>query len=305
MTKENSLEITPYADGFLDLDGLHQMYWQQSGNPQGVPVVVLHGGPGAGLNPKHRRYFDPDFYRIIAYDQRGAGRSLPSGELRNNTAFDLVEDLEALRKFLKIERWIVTGSSWGSTLTLLYAQTYPEACLALVPRSIYLGTPDEKDWQSEGLPYLFPDAFEKLGDQTLEQASAGILSDKKAVSEKAMHDTYRFYTKIGRIVSEEYEESADFPASLARIEAAYHQNNLFLKDCSILENMEKISPIPGVILHGRYDMICPVISAFQLAKAWPKSKLVIIPDAGHSNSEGQFPEKMTKVFEGLKQNFIP
>src|SRR6266705_2913012 len=232
-------EIEPRGSGMLRLDPVHSMYWEQSGDPAGIPVVFLHGGPGAGSTPKHRRFFDPGAYRIVVYDQRGAGRSTPLGELRDNTTPYLVADIETLRRHLGVERWVVFGGSWGSTLAIAYAQAHPERCLGLILRGIFLCRRSEIEWFLYGLRGIFPEPW------------ANFAGDVVALG-------------------------------LARIEAHYFVNDIFLPENSLLANARRLRGIPGVIVQGRYDMVCPPVSAHELYRAWPQAEYRIVPDAGHS-----------------------
>src|SRR5260221_4894069 len=273
-------EIQPYSDGYLDLDGLHKMYWQQSGNPDGLPVVVIHGGPGAGLNPLHRRFFDPEFYRIIAYDQRGAGRSTPNGEVKDSTAQDLIEDIEKLKNHLGIDKWLVSGASWGSTLALLYAQHHPHSCLGLIVRSIFLGREFELHWTTRDIRAVFPDAWEKAVNFLPPDRRDNIMtayhdlvwnSDPEIHTPAAAH--YLEYFR--RIATLNPSDQRGIPALVlsrdvsplifARLQTFYSHHRLFLQGYDILDNMAELRKLPGFIIHARYDMVCPILTAFDLA----------------------------------------
>lgn len=290
-------EIGPFETGYLPLPGGHVMYWEQVGNPRGRPVLFLHGGPGAGAGAVHRRFFDPGFWRIIIFDQRGAGRSRPLGALEANTTPDLVADIELLRSHLDIPQWLLFGGSWGSTLALAYAQSHAAHVLGLVLRGVFLGRPAEIQWFLDGLRRIFPDAH---------AAFAGFLPAAER------HDLLRAYLR--RLTDPDplihlpaarawsvYEGSCStlLPSpdtvsafahdrtalGLARIEAHYFANELFLPTGGLLAHMARIRHLPGEIVQGRYDMVCPPCTAFDLAAAWPGARLTIVPDAGHSALE--------------------
>ena len=287
-------EIEPYASGMLPLDAIHEMYWEASGNPSGIPVVLLHGGPGAGSTPKHRRFFDPTAYRIVVYDQRGAGRSLPLGELRENTTLHLVDDLERLRTHLGIESWLVFGGSWGSTLALAYAEAHPRRCLGLVLRGIFLCRRSEIEWFLYGLRDIFPEPWERFAG-FLPPEERGDLLD--AYHRRLVDPDPRVHMPAAKAWSV-YEgscstllpspETVDYFAGdvvalgLARMEAHYFKHDVFLPENALLENAHRLRGIPGVIVQGRYDVVCPPISAHELARAWPDAEYEIIRDAGHS-----------------------
>ncbi len=290
-------EIGPFETGYLPLTDGHVMYWEQVGNPNGKPVLFLHGGPGAGAGAVHRRFFDPGFWRVIIFDQRGAGRSRPLGSLTANTTPDLVEDIETLRKFLNIERFLLFGGSWGSTLALAYAQAHPEAVMGAVLRGIFLGRAREVEWFLYGLARVFPDAH-AIFSQFLPEAERGdLLANflvRLANPNPEIHGpaarAWSVYEGSCSTLLPSAEAVAAFAQDraaigLARIEAHYFANDLFLPEGGLLNHMEKLHGIPGEIVQGRYDMICPAQSAFELAAAWPGAKLTLVPDAGHSALE--------------------
>ncbi len=290
-------EIGPFETGYLPLGDGHVMYWEQVGNPRGKPVLFLHGGPGAGAGAVHRRFFDPAFWRVIIFDQRGAGRSKPLGSLVNNTTPHLVADIETLRKFLGIERLLLFGGSWGSTLALAYAQAHPEAVMGAVLRGIFLGRAAEVDWFLYGLKRVFPDAHAAFA-QHLPEAERG---DLLAGYLKRLTDVdpqihgpaarcWSVYEGSCSTLMPSVEAVAAFASDrsalgLARIEAHYFQHDLFLPPGGLLGHMDTLRNIPGEIVQGRYDMICPAQSAFELAAAWPLARLTLVPDAGHSALE--------------------
>ncbi len=290
-------EIGPLETGFLPLSGGHVMYWEQVGNPRGQPVLFLHGGPGAGAGTVHRRFFDPGHWRIIIFDQRGAGRSRPLGELRHNTTPDLVSDIEALRRHLGIERWLLFGGSWGSTLALAYAQSVPERVTGCVLRGVFLGRKAEVDWFLRGLAAVFPDAHAAFAGHLPPEERADLLgaylrrltSPDLLVQQAAAH-AWSIYEGSCSTLLPSPETVACFARDrsaigLARIEAHYFAHDLFLPPEGLLGHMGRIGHIPAEIVQGRYDMICPASSAFDLAAAWPSARLTIVPDAGHSALE--------------------
>ncbi|MHB1144062.1 MAG: prolyl aminopeptidase [Thiobacillus sp.] len=289
--------ITPYASGMLETAGIHRIYWETSGNPAGIPVLFVHGGPGSGTSPKQRRFFDPARYRIVLFDQRGSGRSTPHGELADNTTPHLIADMEALRRELGIERWLVFGGSWGSTLALAYAETHPERCSGLVLRGIFLCRKSEIDWFLDGIRAFFPEAQRQLAGFIPESERGDLLTayhrrlvdPDPAVHQPAAWQWATFEASCSTLLPSP-ELVAAFGSeqtalSLSRIEAHYFMNHIFLPDNSLLANVERIRSIPAVIVQGRYDAVCPVVSADELARAWPEARYVIVADAGHSAFE--------------------
>jgi proline iminopeptidase len=290
-------EIGPFETGYLPLSDGHVMYWEQCGNPRGKPVLFLHGGPGAGAGAVHRRFFDPAIWRVIIFDQRGAGRSKPLGSLAANTTPHLVEDIETLRKFLSIDRLLLFGGSWGSTLALAYAQAHPQAVMGAVLRGIFLGRAAEVEWFLYGLARVFPDAHAAFA-QFLPEAERGDLLAGYAARltnpDPHIHGpaarAWSVYEGSCSTLLPSFEAVSAFAQDrsaigLARIEAHYFQNDLFLPPDGLLAHMKAIRHVPAEIVQGRYDMICPAQSAFELAAAWPAARLTLVPDAGHSALE--------------------
>jgi proline iminopeptidase len=290
-------EIGPFETGYLPLGDGHVMYWEQVGNPRGKPVLFLHGGPGAGAGAVHRRFFDPSIWRVVIFDQRGAGRSRPLGELAANTTPHLVADIETLRKFLGIERFLLFGGSWGSTLALAYAQAHPQAVAALVLRGIFLGRPPEVEWFLHGLARVFPDTHGAFVNFLPEAERGDILGSYLARltnPDPEIHGpaarAWSVYEGSCSTLLPSFETVAAFAQDrtaigLARIEAHYFAHDLFLPPGGLLAHMAAIRHIPAEIVQGRYDMICPAQSAFDLTAAWPMARLTIAPDAGHSALE--------------------
>jgi len=312
MTQDLFPPIEPFAKGRLQVDPLHSLYWEVSGNPRGQPVVFLHGGPGAGASADHRRFFDPAHYRIVIFDQRGAGRSDPLGEIRENTTPQLVADMETLRTHLAIERWQVFGGSWGSTLALTYAEAHPDRVTALVLRGIFLCRKQEIDWFLYGVRQVFPENWERFV-QFIPEAERGDLLE--AYHRRLMDPDPAGHLPAARAWST-YEGScstllpsaetvAAFGADrmalgLSRMEAHYFRNNIFLRDNQLLEEVHRLKGIPAVIVQGRYDMVCPLVSAWDLKAAWPDADLIVIPDAGHSAMEPGTRRALVRATERFK-----
>ena len=298
--------IEPFNTFSLPVSDLHTIYVEESGNKNGKPVIFLHGGPGGGVDPKYRRYFDPEKWRIIMFDQRGCGKSTPFAELEENTTWDLVSDIEKIRNHLSIDQWVVFGGSWGSTLSLAYSQTHPDSCKGLILRGIFLVRKKELDWfYQEGASNIFPDRWESFLEpipvekrDNLMQAYYEILTgedhSKKIEAAKAWSTWEGSTVKLledENFISDFSDDK--FAEAFARIECHYFMNNCwFDSDNHLIENMHKIKHIPGVIIHGRYDIVCPVIQAWDLHKAWPEADLHIIPDAGHSIFEDGIKNKI-------------
>ena len=304
--------IEPYRGGMLELDRGHRLYWEESGNAQGVPVVFLHGGPGAGASPVHRQFFDPAHYRIVVFDQRGAGRSTPLGNLEGNTTPDLIGDMERLRNHLAIDRWMVFGGSWGSTLALAYAQHHPGRCLALVLRGIFLGRPAEIDWFLHGIRCVFPETWRNFAQYIPEEERGDLLGayHRRLVNaDPAVHlpaaRRWSVYEGSCSTLLPNPSLVADFASDrvalgLARIEAHYFVNHLFLADDFLLANVGRIRDIPGVIVQGRYDAVCPPVTADDLHRAWPEAEYHGGADAGHSAFEPGIRSRLIAAMEKLK-----
>jgi proline iminopeptidase len=294
-------EIGPYETGYLPLTEGHVMYWEQVGNPRGMPALFLHGGPGAGAGAVHRRFFDPSFWRVVIFDQRGAGRSRPLGSLEANTTAHLVQDIETLREHLGIEQWLLFGGSWGSTLALAYAQAFPHRVTGCVLRGVFLGRREEVEWFLYGLSALFPDAHAAFANFLPEHERADLLGAylrRLTDPDPAVHmpaaRAWSIYEGSCSTLLPSPDTVSSFAQDrtalgLARIEAHYFANDLFLPPVTggggLLGGMHRIAYVPAEIVQGRYDVICPARTAFDLAAAWPAARLTLVPDAGHSALE--------------------
>jgi proline iminopeptidase len=292
-------EIDPYRTGTLQVPGGHSLYFEESGNPSGKPVVFLHGGPGGGTSPKQRRFFDPARYRIVLFDQRGCGKSKPHASLENNTTWDLVSDIEKLREHLGVERWQVFGGSWGSTLALAYAESHPERVTELVLRGIFLLRRWELEWfYQRGTSLLFPDAFAKYEELIPKNERSNLIlayhrrltSTDPEMQRRAARIWSVWEASTSHLLPDEaYIQSCagdDFSLAFARIESHYFVHGGFLRrENQLIEDVGRIRHVPAVIVQGRYDVVCPMQSAWELSKAWPEARLVMVPDAGHSAFE--------------------
>ncbi|OGA17469.1 MAG: prolyl aminopeptidase [Betaproteobacteria bacterium RIFCSPLOWO2_02_FULL_63_19] len=292
-------EIEPYDEGNLNVSKLHTIHYEQCGNPKGKPLLFLHGGPGGGIDPIYRRYFEPKKWRIVLFDQRGCGRSRPFAELRENTTWDLVADIERLRVRLGIDRWVVFGGSWGSTLSLAYAEYHRERVKALVLRGIFLLRSSELAWfYQDGASRMFPDAWERYRDAIPHPERGDFISAYytrlTSANEKVRRAAAKAWSVWEGSTSKLYTDpelvkkfgSGRFADAFARIEAHYFVNGGFFEtDGQLLRDARKLRKIPGVIVQGRYDVVCPATSAWDLHRAWPEAKLIMVPDAGHSMTE--------------------
>jgi proline iminopeptidase len=292
-------EIEPYRSGMLRVSDVHELYYEESGNPEGKPVVFVHGGPGGGTEPRQRRFFDPEAYRIVLFDQRGCGKSTPYADLRENTTWDLVRDMERLREHLGIARWQVFGGSWGSTLALAYGEAHPERVTELVLRGIFLLRKQEIDWfYQRGADAIFPDAWEAYRDAIPAEERGDMLG---AYHRRLTHEDPAVRLAAARAwsvwegrTSCLYENPAliaksgadEFATAFARIECHYFVNGGFFdRDTKLLDEVGRIRHIPTVIVQGRYDVVCPMESAWALHRAFPEADLRVAPDAGHSAFE--------------------
>ena len=290
--------IKPYATHRIKVDSLHELHVEECGNEKGLPVLFLHGGPGAGCEGYHRRFFDPNVYRIVLYDQRGAGQSTPHACLERNTTPHLTEDIEKIRELLGINRWVLFGGSWGSTLALVYAETHLDRVLGLILRGIFLCRPWEIHWfYQEGANRLFPDYWQDFIAPIPEHERHNLLAayyrrliGEDEIARMACAKAWSLWegrtaTLLPNKHVVDFFGSPHTALSLARIEAHYFVNHSFLETDQILRNAHRLNGIPGTIVHGRHDTVCPIQSAWELAQAWPEATLEIIRDAGHAAAE--------------------
>jgi proline iminopeptidase len=309
-------ELYPPRDvreaGMLPLDDLHTMYWEESGNPQGVPVLFLHGGPGGGASPRARQFFDPFHYRIVIFDQRGAGRSTPLGETRQNTTSLLIDDIERLRTKLGIDRWLVFGGSWGSTLALAYGEAHPDRCLGFVLRGIFLGAPGEIDWFISGIRHVFPEARRALLAHVPEDHHHDVVAwfhRRLADPDPAVHMPLArawssFEASCSTLLPDAslmaHSEEDSVAIGIARMETHYFVHALFIEPGALLAGVARLRHLPCSIVQGRYDMVCPIVTADSLARAWPEAHYVIVPDAGHSAWESGTTAALVRACERMK-----
>ena len=291
--------IEPYTQRTLSVSPIHTIYYEEAGNPDGKPVVFLHGGPGGGIVPAYRQFFDPERWRIILFDQRGCGKSTPHAELTENTTWDLVDDIEKLRSHLQIDQWTVFGGSWGSTLSLAYAQTHPNRCKGLILRGIFMLRPKEIQWfYQSGASYIFPDAWEGYLAPIPEAERADLVaayykrltSDDPETRQTAAKAWSIWEASTSKLIPDtdlmERFGEGSFADAFARIECHYFINGgFFNQPDQLLNSVEKIRHIPAVIVQGRYDVVCPMTSAWELHRAWPEAEFVIVKEAGHSATE--------------------
>lgn len=304
--------ITPYSSGYLPVESPHEIYWEQSGNPDGVPVLFIHGGPGAGCAPIHRQFFDPDYYRIILFDQRGAGRSTPHASLENNTTAHLINDIEKLRAHLQINQWHIFGGSWGSTLALSYAAQHADTILSMMLRGIFLMDKEGIDWLLYHNKNVFPEAWEQFVSIIPEAEQGDLLSayhkrltspDKNIQMEAAM--AWSLYESACASLIPNYEiittqEQRDHALAISVIECHYFYSQLIEDKDSLLNHIDKFRHIPTTIVQGRYDMICPILSAHRLHAAWPEADYIVVPDGGHSAMDPAIRSRLVEATQNAK-----
>lgn len=304
--------IKPYNKGFLSVDDPHEIYWEECGNPDGVPIVFLHGGPGAGCSDILRQFFDPDYFRIILFDQRGSGRSTPAACLENNTTDDLIGDIEQLRQHLDIEKWHVFGGSWGSTLALSYASEKPKRVLSMTLRGIFLMEQADIKWFMHTNKHVFPEAWEQFAsiipkdrhDDLLEAYYERLTGDNEEQKMEAAINWSLYEGACSRLIPN-YEiittdDQKQKALCLATLECHYFRNNYIKDEDSLLKKVDRFRHIPTTITQGRYDMVCPILSAHRLHDAWPEAEYNIIPDAGHSALEPAIRSHLIEATENLK-----
>ena len=305
--------IEPYDSGMLEVSEIHTIAWEKSGNSEGVPVIVIHGGPGGGGQPAYRQYFDPAIYNIIQFDQRGCGKSIPYAELSENNTQASVSDIEQLRQAFGIETWHVFGGSWGSTLALVYAQEYPDRVRSLMLRGIFMCRKSELHWfYQDGASHIFPDAFESYREHIPKQEQGDLIkayhtrltSEDVDTRRAAAKEWTRWEMATSRLFPDasylEKAEDLDFAVAFARIECHYFINGIFLEEAHILNHVDTIQHIPTNIVQGRYDVVCPARSAWELHKALPNSHLVLVPDAGHSMGEVSIARELVAITDSFR-----
>ena len=308
--------IDPFDQRMVEVGDGHVIYMEQSGNPEGRPVIVFHGGPGGGCSPAMRRYFDPKFYRIILFDQRGCGRSRPHAAVENNTTWHLVRDIEQIRQMLDVESWAVFGGSWGATLALIYAQAYPERVTHLILRGVFLATQAELDWfYGGGAGRFWPETWARFTDLVPEDERGNYIEAYHKRLFSGHFPTETHYAKawcawenaLASVASDGYggDSPGDYSRAFARLENHYFTHGAFLDfDGQILANMGRIGHIPGFIVQGRYDMICPPESAWNLAKAWPNCEMRMVRNAGHALSEPGISSELVRIMDQIAEAAI-
>ena len=307
-------KIAPYHEFTLAVSSLHTLWIEECGNPKGLPVVFLHGGPGAACEPFQRRFFDPEYYRIILFDQRGCGRSTPHAELRDNTTQDLICDIERIRNHLGLEKWLVFGGSWGATLGLAYAEMHADRVSGLILRGIFLCRSRDIQWfYQDGASYLYPDLWEDYikvipepeRDDLLTAFHQRLTGGQKQVQLEAARAWSRWEGATSNLVPNpavfEHFSNDDTALSLARIECHYFKNNTFMRTNQLLEDAHKLAGIPGVIVHGRYDVVCPIEQAFLLHRVWPDAEFVMAPASGHSATEPEIMDALVRATRKFRQ----
>ncbi|MEO1680667.1 MAG: prolyl aminopeptidase [Pseudomonadota bacterium] len=303
--------VDPFDQRIMEVEGGHRIYVEQCGNPNGIPAIVLHGGPGGGCSPAMRRYFDPDRFRIILFDQRGCGRSRPHASVENNTTWDLVDDIECIRVALDVERWVVFGGSWGATLALIYAQSHPDRCAYLALRGVFLMTRSELDWfYGGGAGQFFPDQWTRFTSLIPEDERSDLIAayHRRLFSGESVVETRyaRAWTAWENALASISHEGpggdspADYARAFARLESHYFMNGGFLEeDGQIVQDVDRIAHIPATVVQGRYDMICPPVSAWRLCESWPRADLKLIGMAGHALSEPGISAELVRVTKGI------
>ncbi len=308
--------IKPYHSQTLKVDSVHELYLEECGSPDGIPVLFVHGGPGSGCTEQDRRFFDPEKYRIVLFDQRACGRSKPHAELNNHTTTDLIEDIEMIREKLGIDRWMLFGGSWGSTLSLLYAQAHPKRVLAMILRGIFLSRQQDFDWlYKNGACRVFPDHWQHFLELIPESEQDDLIAayhrrlfgeDELARMNAAKHWSF-WEAQIAslRPIQNLIDQAVDPHHALAisRAECYFFKNNSFISPNQIIDNMNLVTQIPGIIIHGRYDMVCPLDNAQTLADHWLKADLQIIRDAGHSSSEPGIIDALVRATDRMARQF--
>lgn len=309
--------LDPFEQRMLDVGDDHRIYVEQCGRPDGVPVIVLHGGPGGGCSPAMRRYFDPNHYRIVLFDQRGCGRSRPHASVTANTTWHLLRDIELIRETLGIDKWIIFGGSWGATLGLIYTQTHPDRVLHVILRGVFLMTKGELDWfYGGGAGQFWPDVWDRFVKNIPEDERDDLVAAYHrrlfcgdVVTETRFARAWTSWENTLASISNDGpggESPAEYARAFARLENHYFINGGFLEhDGHILDNADRLAGVPGTIVQGRYDMICPPVSARRIHDLWPGSKMVIVPRAGHALSEPGISAQLVRTTNALRRDFVP
>lgn len=304
--------VEPYSTGYLAVGEPHQIYWEQSGNPDGIPIVVFHGGPGAGCSPILRQFFDPEHYRIILFDQRGCGKSTPHGSLQDNTTADLLSDIEKLRDHLSVDRWHIFGGSWGSTLALSYAARHADKCQSMILRGIFLMRPSEIDWFIHGMQTVFPEAWEQFIAILPEDEQGDILtsyykrltSDDPKIAMEAAIDWATYESACAALIPNYQiittDEQKLGALAISKIEAHYFVNEDFTGDNDLLGKIDAFRHVPTQIIQGRYDIICPIKNAYELHQLWPEADYMVVPDGGHSAMDPAVRSALVEATERIK-----
>ena len=300
--------LPSYDNGYLNVGNGHSIYFEQYGKPKGIPILFLHGGPGAGFSKSHKSFFDPNVFRVIFFDQRGSGKSIPYAETNNNNTQLLISDIESLRKSLKIDKWYLFGGSWGSTLALLYGIDYPNRCLGFILRGIFLGSKTEINWFLHDIKKFFPEAHNKFislvpqnnRNNVLEWFYDQLHSNNRSQNLKAASVWAEYENSCSSLNYLSRPISGEQALGISKIETHYFMNNCFIDDDYIIKNIDKISNIKSVIVQGRHDVICPPFTALRLANSWDEAKIEIVDDAGHSGFETNVSKKLINALQMIK-----
>ena len=300
--------LSSYDSDYLKVSNGHRIYYEQYGNPKGIPILFLHGGPGAGFSNSHKSFFDPNIFRVIFFDQRGSGKSIPYAETNYNNTQLLVADIESLRNSLKIDKWYLFGGSWGSTLALLYGIDYPNRCLGFILRGIFLGTKIEIDWFLYDIKKFFPEAYDKFIASVPQNKRNDILgwfynklhSNNRSQSLKAASVWAEYENSCSSINYSPRPISGEQALAISKIETHYFMNDCFIEDNYIIKNLHKVSNVKSFIVQGRHDVICPPFTALKLADCWNGSRIEIVDDAGHSGFETNISKKLINVLQMIK-----
>ena len=300
--------LPSFQEGYLNVENGHKIYYEQYGNPNGKPILFLHGGPGAGFSNSHKGFFDPKIFRVIFFDQRGSGKSFPYAETDDNNTESLIADIESLRNFLKINRWYLFGGSWGSTLALLYGIQFPKRCIGFILRGIFLGTIAEINWFLYDIQKFFPEAYNKFishvpithRKNVLKWFYKQLRTNNRSLCLKAASVWAEYENSCSTLEYVERSVSGENALAIAKIETHYFMNNCFIENNFIIENIHKIAEIPAVIVQGRHDVICPPFSALNLSSIWDAATLEIVEDAGHSAFEVNIGRKLINALHMIK-----